>query len=118
MILPERVFGRPGANWMRSGEAIGPISLRTQSRSSVLSWSEGLVRHQRHVAIDALALDVVRIADHRGLRHFGMGDQRGLDLRRTHAVPGDVDHVVDAPGDPVIAVLVAPATVAGEILPL
>src|ERR1044071_8422259 len=22
MILPERVFGRPGANWIRSGEAI------------------------------------------------------------------------------------------------
>ena len=30
MILPERVFGRPGANWIRSGAAIGPISLRTQ----------------------------------------------------------------------------------------
>jgi Flp pilus assembly protein TadG len=26
MILPERVFGRPGANWIRSGLAIGPIS--------------------------------------------------------------------------------------------
>ena len=26
MILPERVFGRPGANWMRSGAAIGPIA--------------------------------------------------------------------------------------------
>ena len=31
MILPERVFGRLGANWMRSGEAIGPISVRTPS---------------------------------------------------------------------------------------
>src|SRR5690606_17420392 len=39
MILPERVLGRPGANWMRSGEAIGPISLRTQLRNSVLSAS-------------------------------------------------------------------------------
>ena len=26
MILPERVFGRPGANWIRSGDAIGPIA--------------------------------------------------------------------------------------------
>ena len=26
MILPERVLGRPGENWMRSGEAIGPIA--------------------------------------------------------------------------------------------
>src|SRR3954468_3278153 len=30
MILPERVLGRPGENWIWSGAAIGPISLRTQ----------------------------------------------------------------------------------------
>ncbi|MNG07875.1 hypothetical protein D3C84_911960 [compost metagenome] len=29
---------------------------------------------------------------------------------------GNVDHVVDAPGDPVVAVLVAPRAVAGEIV--
>ena len=29
MILPERVLGKPGANWIRSGAAMGPISLRT-----------------------------------------------------------------------------------------
>jgi ferredoxin--NADP+ reductase len=39
MILPERVFGRPGAHWMKSGEAIGPISLRTQATSSLRSSS-------------------------------------------------------------------------------
>jgi hypothetical protein len=38
-----------------------------------------------------------------------MGDQRGPDLRGAHAVARDVDH--DAAGDPVIAVLVAPAAV-------
>ena len=26
MILPERVFGRPGAHWMTSGVAVGPIA--------------------------------------------------------------------------------------------
>ena len=41
MILPERVLGRPGAHWIRSGEAIGPMSLRTQARSSFISSSEG-----------------------------------------------------------------------------
>ncbi|SMX50928.1 hypothetical protein MAA8898_05135 [Maliponia aquimaris] len=41
MILPERVLGRPGAHWIRSGEAIGPISVRTQVRSSLRSSSEG-----------------------------------------------------------------------------
>ena len=41
MILPERVFGRPGAHWMKSGVAIGPISLRTQSRNSLRNASVG-----------------------------------------------------------------------------
>src|SRR6476646_6393159 len=35
MILPDRVLGRPGANWMTSGAAIGPISLRTHATSSL-----------------------------------------------------------------------------------
>ena len=34
MILPERVLGRPGANWMTSGRANGPISDRTSRTSS------------------------------------------------------------------------------------
>ena len=37
MILPLRVFGRAGAHWIASGEAIGPISLRTQATSSLRS---------------------------------------------------------------------------------
>ncbi len=41
MILPERVFGRLGANWIMSGEAIGEISLRTQLTSSLRSSSVG-----------------------------------------------------------------------------
>ena len=41
MILPERVLGRPGAHWMTSGVAIGPISLRTQLTSSLRSSSLG-----------------------------------------------------------------------------
>ena len=43
MIFPDRVFGRPGANWIRSGEAIGPMSLRTQATSSFLKASVGSV---------------------------------------------------------------------------
>ena len=29
MILPERVLGRPGAHWIRSGLAVGPIYFLT-----------------------------------------------------------------------------------------
>ena len=56
------------------------------------------------------------IADHRRFRDLGMGDEREFDLRRAEPVAGDVDHVVDAAGDPVIAVGVAPAAVAGEVV--
>src|SRR6202046_1764593 len=41
MILPLRVFGSAGAHWIASGEAIGPISLRTQAISSLRSASVG-----------------------------------------------------------------------------
>ncbi len=47
-----------------------------------------------------------------------MRDQRALDLGGAEAVAGDVEHVIDAAGDPVIAVLVAAAAVAGEIVAL
>ena len=47
-----------------------------------------------------------------------MGDQRALDLGGAEPMAGDIDDVVDAAGDPVIAVGVAPAAVAGEIFAL
>ena len=37
MILPERVLGRPGAQWMTSGVAMGPMALRTCGR---VGWGE------------------------------------------------------------------------------
>ncbi len=45
-----------------------------------------------------------------------VADQSGLDLGGAHAVPGDVDDVVDAAGDEPVAVLVAAATVAGGVV--
>jgi hypothetical protein len=60
----------------------------------------------------------VREADHGGLGDLGMRHQRAFDLGRAHAVARDVDHVIDAAGDPVIAVLVPAAAVAGEVVAL
>ena len=34
IILPDLVFGKFGAHWIKSGEAIGPISFLTQSINS------------------------------------------------------------------------------------
>ena len=44
-----------------------------------------------------------------------MADQRAFDFGGAHAVARDIDHIVDAARDPVIAVLVAAAAVSGEI---
>src|SRR5450759_3310123 len=46
-----------------------------------------------HVSVDADALDGVRVADHGGLGHLGMADQRAFDVRRADAVTGDVEAV-------------------------
>src|SRR3546814_11032350 len=43
--------------------------------------------------------------------------QGAFHLCSAHAVAGDVDDVVDASGDPVVAVGVAPAAVAGAVHP-
>src|SRR5690606_41341255 len=74
--------------------------------------------HQADIAINALPLDVVRVADHSRFADLGMADQRAFDFGCAHAVAGYVDHVIDATGDPQIAILVAAAAVATEIIAL
>ena len=75
MILPLRVFGRLSPKRMSFGLAIGPISLATQSRSSLgdlLRLVAGRPRPLQHdEGADRLAGRLVGPADHRGL-----GDQR------------------------------------------
>ena len=70
---------------------------------------------QGYEGVDGLALNVVRKAHDRRFRDLRMRDQRAFDLRGADAMARDVDDIVDAAGDPVIAVLVAAAAVAGEI---
>src|SRR5690606_606865 len=72
--------------------------------------------HRGDIGIDALALDVVRHAHDGCLGHQRVFDQRAFHFGGAHAVAGHVDHIVDPPGDPVIAVPVTPAAVAGEVL--
>ncbi len=57
----------------------------------------------------------MRVADHRRLGDVFVGDQRRFDLGGAEPMARDVQHVVHPAGDPVIAVLVAAAAVAGEI---
>ena len=73
--------------------------------------------HQGDVGVDALSFDVVWVADHCGFRHLVVQYQRALDFSGAHAVTGDVDDIVNATGDPVIAIGVTTRTVAGEVIP-
>src|SRR3954447_21224885 len=55
------------------------------------------------------------LAERRGLGDLRVGHDRRLDLGRRHAVPRDVEHVVDAPDDPEVAVFVLAGGVAHEV---
>ncbi|MNZ61757.1 hypothetical protein D3C78_798580 [compost metagenome] len=46
------------------------------------------------------------LVQHQGAFHFGGAD----------TVAGHVDHIVDAPGDPVVAIFIAPRAIAGEVV--
>ena len=72
-------------------------------------------RIQGYIDVNALTFQIMRHTDHGRLRHFGMGDQGAFHFRRSHTVAGDVDHVIDAPGDPVIPVRIAARPVTGGI---
>ena len=85
------------------------LQLRGQRVRALLTGDQG------DVAVNALALDVVRIADHRRLGDERMGNEGAFHLGGAEPVARDVEHVVHPAGDPVIAVLVAAAAVAGEI---
>ena len=55
------------------------------------------------------------IADDRGLGDLGVGDEGTFDLGGAEPMAGDVDHVIDASGNPVIAIFVATRAVARKI---
>ncbi len=70
---------------------------------------------QCDIGIYALPLHIMRIANHSGLCDSIMADQCAFDFSGTHAMTGDIDHVINAAGDPVEAILVAAAAITGKI---
>lgn len=83
--------------------------LRLEIRLGHGAGAEGDVRHHR------LAGQFVGGGDDRGLRDRGVRDQSRFDLGGRQPVTGDIDDVVDASGDPEVAVLVAPGPVPSEV---
>jgi hypothetical protein len=68
-----------------------------------------------HEADDGLTLQFVGAADDGGFCHRLMRDEGAFDFGGPEAVAGDIEHVVDSPDDPEVAVLVAAGAVAREI---
>ena len=99
-----------------AGELADPLGdRRADALDLELVAVPSTVALQRHERDDRLPGVLVVLADHRGLGHVGVGDDRRLDLRGGEAVPGDVDDVVDAPDHPEVAVGVAARGVADEV---
>src|SRR5262249_60628183 len=78
-------------------------------RAGVLPF---LHRHERG---DRLTLQLVGAADDRGFGDARMIDERTLDFHRADAVSRHIDHIVDAPEEPEVAVGVALRAVAGHV---
>jgi hypothetical protein len=68
-----------------------------------------------HEGVDGLARQLVVDAHHGRLGHGLVLDQRRFDLRRGEPVAADVDDVVDSSADPVVALVITPGAVAGEL---
>ena len=116
MILPLRVFGSASAKRIWSGLANLPISFSMCAESLAFSLGVGLLPLlERDEGDERAALEIVGLADRGGLGDGRVAHERALDLGGADAVAGDVEHVVDAPDDPEVAVLVAPRAVAREV---
>jgi len=72
--------------------------------------------HRSDVGVNPLALDLVRVADHRGFGNLFVQDQGAFHFGGAHAMAGDVEYVVHSPGNPVVTVLVAARAVATEVV--
>ena len=66
---------------------MGPILFPHMPHQFRLQLRRGFgIVHQGHIGVDALALDLMRITHHRGLRDRVMQYQRALDFGGAHAM--------------------------------
>ena len=80
--------------------ASGPISLRTQLRTSAYSSGRRLFTViERDVSVNRLTFDVMRNTDHGRFGDFRMRYQRRFDLCSSQTMARYVQHVIHAAGD-------------------
>ena len=74
-----------------------------------------LAGFERHIGINGIALNIVRIAHHSRLGYGRMPANGTFDLGCAEIMTTDNDHVVHAAGDPIITIGITAAAVATEI---
>lgn len=85
---------------------------------------EGVDRLARELVVDAhhSCLGNLVWGEKSALERYGnymsltMLDKCGLNLRGGQSVPGDVDDVIDTATDPVVAFMITPGTISGELI--
>ena len=115
MILPRSRLGQTGCplNQVRCGDGSNLLAHpQHEFLSQLLCRLDADVK--RHIRIDALALDVMRVANDGCLSDLVVGNQRRLNLCRSHPVARDIDDVIHPASDPVVAILIAPRAVTGK----
>jgi hypothetical protein len=114
----------------RLRQAIGQANfVRSRDRTQLLGDPSAELRDQQYRFLAArpisvqndvgehrLTLDFMLSADHGRFGDTRMRNQGRLDFHRAQAVAGDVQHVVDAAHDPIIAVGVAVRRISGHVI--
>jgi phosphoribosylanthranilate isomerase len=101
-------------DFVRSGD--GPdflADMKDEFLAEFVGFSDALLEGDE--GIEALAFDVVRHGGDGGFGDFRMADEGAFDLGGADAMTGDVDDVIDAAHEPVIAVFIDATAVAGEV---
>src|SRR5258708_15195296 len=128
-LLPRRDVAEKTAHDLaaaRLGQRVGEADLlRPCDRSDLLDdvllelTAQDVVRLEAalggHEGDQGLALELVRPAHHRRLRHLRVRDESRLDLHGSQPMAGDVDDVVHPSHDPEVPVGVTPRAVARAV---
>jgi len=136
MILPDLVLGRSGTTKMAFGAANGPIDLRTCVTKSFFTWSDDStpslsatkaftawpVNSSLMPTTAASPTWSAQVVSNGGVNTIGASrshtvlDERCLNFCSGQSVARDVDDIVDAASDPVVAFVVTSCTVSSELV--
>ena len=119
MILPERVLGMSGTMWMRLGAGdFADHGFDGGSDFFLHSFAWKNAGLQRNVNFRHAAFDVVDNRNNGGFGDFGRRKAGGFEFLGAQAMAGDVDDIVDAAEDAVVAIGGQHRAISGVVWPI